>query len=75
MAFEESTHRAAEQRAQDRADTAAKRLMIDVYRRPFLDAFKRCPCHCHLEQEGIRCTCIKNCKHCRPIIAKADGVT
>jgi hypothetical protein len=28
-----------------------------------------CSCHCHSEKDlpdGVRCKCIKNCKHCRP---------
>jgi hypothetical protein len=70
MAFDDSHVRTAKQQAQDRADAAAKRLMIDAYRKPFLDAFKRCPCHCHLEQEGIQCKCVKNCEHCQPTIPR-----
>ena len=65
MPFDDSQHRTIQQQSQDRLDATAKKRLIDTYREPFLAAIKRCPCHCHLAGEGIRCGCAKDCAHCR----------
>ena len=62
MAFEESTQRPEADSALDLAVRTEKQRKIAAYQAQFK---RDCPCHCHLEQEGIWCGCIKNCEHCR----------
>jgi hypothetical protein len=67
VAFEESQQRQHNQTRYDEELRREKERRIKVYQGSQKEA---CPCHCHLEWQGVTCKCIKNCEHCRP----ADAV-
>jgi hypothetical protein len=63
MAFDESQHRSKPRTQVNELADTEKRRKIAEYQAQYR---RSCPCHCHLEQEGIQYKCIKNCENCRP---------
>ena len=59
MAVDETLHN----RKREPILEEARRRAIAEYRQPFLEALRRCSCHCHLK---VACGCKKDCEHCRP---------
>lgn len=60
MAMEESLHK---RKKDDPILIETKQRAIDRYRKPFLEALRQCPCHCHFP---VACGCKKDCEHCQP---------